>query len=613
MEQSPDKTENSAGEGSQGKEPLRTTTNLEYGDWLLVHKPVSRRQNKSKPINVEGQETKNTFNVLAENGGPTEERGIFGQSTNPFVEKISLEDHNHLITLPDAEEIKRVIFSLSPHKALGPDGCQAFFYRHMWDIVGDSVSKFIRHSFAQGTFGEGIGDTFICLIPKENNPDTITKFRPIALCNVLYNPLRDYWLRNPAIMDVYESAPLPPPNEHPPFSIMDLLYVVLVFVIVLAGVAVIIFIWEPIRDTLVDRQILRSETTSCIGKFLAASLIPILGAIMSTQFEEMYGFWSATGAAGIVLSTMMLLGATEADYGLADAFLAVSLAVLVTLKDGHSIIWKCIATTTIPASRHLLPLVKDHWMYLLITEAKPTRAQVLGTSHPEEEGDGVPLLDLPHSFQGVQNLVDEEFQGITHLRTSLHKKIANVRHEFIKLSGSENKMEALLQVLEPSLAKGNRMMVFCNTLNSSRVVDYFLNENQISTLNYHREVRAEQRVENLEMFKSNDGDCPTLVCTDLAARGLDLDVDHVVMFDFPSNSIDYLHRTGRTACMGAKGKVTSLVARKDVILATCIEEAMMKNESLESLSVYSIKRDKARSRVNEQKDRNAKMVRVSRL
>ena len=104
----------------------------------------------------------------------------------------------------------------------------------------------------------------------------------------------------------------------------------------------------------------------------------------------------------------------------------------------------------------------------------------------------------------------------------------------------------------------------------------------------------EPRVENLKKFKSDDGDCPTLVCTDLAARGLDLDVDHVIMFDFPSNSvsitsmafysvplsispfsflfffsfefyvgysinfslqfqIDYLHRTGRTARMGAKG------------------------------------------------------------
>lgn len=214
--------------------------------------------------------------------------------------------------------------------------------------------------------------------------------------------------------------------------------------------------------------------------------------------------------------------------------------------------------------------------------------------------------------KGVQKLVDEEFQGISHLRTSsLHKKIATARHDFIKLSGSENKLESLLQVLEPSLAKGNRVMVFCNTLNSSRAVDHFLSENQISTVNYHGEVPAEQRVENLAKFKSDDGDCPTLVCTDLAARGLDLDVDHVIMFDFPLNSIDYLHRTGRTARMGAKGKVTSLVAKKDFILATRIEETLKKNESLESISLDGIKRDIARSQVSKQKERNEKMVKVS--
>lgn len=212
----------------------------------------------------------------------------------------------------------------------------------------------------------------------------------------------------------------------------------------------------------------------------------------------------------------------------------------------------------------------------------------------------------------VQKLVDEEFQGIAHLRTStLHKKIASARHDFIKISGSENKLESLLQVLEPSLAKGNKVMVFCNTLNSSRAVDHFLHENQVSTVNYHGEVPAEQRVENLKKFKNEDGDCPTLVCTDLAARGLDLDVDHVIMFDFPLNSIDYLHRTGRTARMGAKGKVTSLVAKKDHLLATRIEEAIRKNESLEALTVDNVRRDIARSRISEQKGKNTKLSKVS--
>lgn len=47
----------------------------------------------------------------------------------------------------------------------------------------------------------------------------------------------------------------------------------------------------------------------------------------------------------------------------------------------------------------------------------------------------------------MQTLIDEEFQGIVHLRTStFNKKVASARHDFIKLSGSENKLEALLQV-----------------------------------------------------------------------------------------------------------------------------------------------------------------------
>ncbi|KAL6213870.1 hypothetical protein ACLB2K_013309 [Fragaria x ananassa] len=169
-------------------------------------------------------------------------------------------------------------------------------------------------------------------------------------------------------------------------------------------------------------------------------------------------------------------------------------------------------------------------------------------SKPDGQGFQTFLVSATMT-KGVQTLIDEEFQGILHLRTSsLHKKIASARHDFIRLPGSENKMEALLQVYFCSRAK------FSKGKQSNGILQHIKFQPCCGSLSQRKpDLHCELPwVENLKKFKSDDGDCPTLVCTDLAARGLDLDVDHVIMFDFPLNSIDYLHRTGRTARMGQK-------------------------------------------------------------
>lgn len=69
-------------------------------------------------------------------------------------------------------------------------------------------------------------------------------------------------------------------------------------------------------------------------------------------------------------------------------------------------------------------------------------------------------------------------------------------------------------------------------------------------------------------------------------RGLDIPghVDHVVNFDFPYNPVDYLHRTGRTARAGQKGKVTSLVAKGDQVLAGRIDQALQQGLPMDELS-----------------------------
>ena len=63
-----------------------------------------------------------------------------------------------------------------------------------------------------------------------------------------------------------------------------------------------------------------------------------------------------------------------------------------------------------------------------------------------------------------------------------------------------------------------------------------------------------------------------LICTDIASRGIDAKgINHVVMFDFPVNAIDYLHRAGRTARAGCGGRVTSLIDKKNDCVAKYIQ------------------------------------------
>jgi len=69
------------------------------------------------------------------------------------------------------------------------------------------------------------------------------------------------------------------------------------------------------------------------------------------------------------------------------------------------------------------------------------------------------------------------------------------------------------------------------------------------------------------------GKFDVLVATDLASRGIDVaDISHIINFDIPEDPEVYVHRVGRTARMGAKGKAFTFVTRQQGEELTRVEE-----------------------------------------
>jgi ATP-dependent RNA helicase RhlE len=89
----------------------------------------------------------------------------------------------------------------------------------------------------------------------------------------------------------------------------------------------------------------------------------------------------------------------------------------------------------------------------------------------------------------------------------------------------------------------------------------------------HSDRRQEDRFAALEAFRK--GEYPVLVATDVAARGIDVEgISHVVNFDVPFSSDDYIHRGGRTARAGAVGEVITFVCPADEERLRDIEKAI---------------------------------------
>jgi superfamily II DNA/RNA helicase len=150
----------------------------------------------------------------------------------------------------------------------------------------------------------------------------------------------------------------------------------------------------------------------------------------------------------------------------------------------------------------------------------------------------------------------------------------------------KKKRTALRQLIKQENVKN--ALVFCNRKKDVDILNKSFRKHGYSSANLHGDMVQSARMKTMEEFKAHKYDF--LICSDVAARGLDIDeLSHVFNFDIPIHPEDYVHRIGRTGRAGKQGRALSLAWKEDqkfvkaIELLTGKEIPIIKIEALETV------------------------------
>jgi ATP-dependent RNA helicase RhlE len=194
-----------------------------------------------------------------------------------------------------------------------------------------------------------------------------------------------------------------------------------------------------------------------------------------------------------------------------------------------------------------------------------------------DEADRMLDMGFIHDVKKVLALVPKEKQSLLFSATFSDeiRELANnlLRNpQSVQVTPRNTTVQRITQVIHP-VGRGKKkallahiinqnnwsqVLVFTRTKFGANNVAEFLEKNGITAMALHGNKSQAARTQALSGFKS--GEVRALVATDIAARGIDIDdLPHVVNYEIPNVSEDYVHRIGRTGRAGADGAAVNLV------------------------------------------------------
>ena len=163
----------------------------------------------------------------------------------------------------------------------------------------------------------------------------------------------------------------------------------------------------------------------------------------------------------------------------------------------------------------------------------------------------------------ITRLVDTFLHNPVRVEVSRAATTAENITQALVPSGStpEEKRSTLRRIIRGADSFKNAL-IFCNRKRDVQVVYRSLQKHGFSVLALHGDLDQRMRMAALDAFRADE--VQLLVCSDVAARGLDIpDVSHVINYDAPHHAEDYVHRIGRTGRAGKTGVALTIVSRAD--------------------------------------------------
>ncbi len=159
----------------------------------------------------------------------------------------------------------------------------------------------------------------------------------------------------------------------------------------------------------------------------------------------------------------------------------------------------------------------------------------------------------------IDHLAKKHTKNAIEISVKSYVDTTKLKQVFYDVSDNE-KFSLLVHLLKKEDSR--LVMVFCNTRRNVDFVTKNLKKQDIYAQAIHGGLSQNKRTRVLENF--HDKNTHVLVCTDVAARGLDIkEVSHVYNYDIPKTADEYTHRIGRTARAGKNGIAINILSSRD--------------------------------------------------